>query len=609
MYMKSFVINLQRSTKKKELFLENNSQYLPGLEVVEAIDGRKITHKKLLEMSLDTDKHWRDPILKRTLTHGEVGCFLSHYSLWKQCAQQDEHFLIFEDDVVVERELPDDLVESCGNGLLYLLWNEMNKAGARSNKPCYPYWLCAYVLSPQAAKVLVDSFLRLIPADEYVPYLSDRVTLRSHPDSGCRLQSQGSSTEPSGHKDYFIDFNTHVVTVASDKEKASKLYESAERNGIEITNLWPDGEVWRGGLRNYSTGGGVKLNLLRDFIKDKPGEDLIVFTDAYDVFFTSDLDTIIRRYLSFKTEVVIQAEKNNWPAQDSLWPPSHTPYRYMCSGVIIGRVRELKKLFDVELKDAQSDQLYLQKKYLEGHYNIKLDHEMYISASSDSSAIKVSNGQIYNTKTNCYSCIYHGNGGEQDKREFSRLYRVLYPKRNFLQIPGYKIIGNEMLLIDFKTQAQCQAWIDIAEQHGGWNPHPADNFPSHDIHLKELGLWEEAEDFFNVIVKPVVEKHWTPMLHYHLRKAFAMKYSPDTQKTLGLHNDTSLVTGSVKLNDDYEGATLYWPRQDITNKDIPVGKMVIFPGQVTHGHYVDELTSGTKYSATFWTARYKGDYL
>ena len=166
-----------------------------------------------------------------------------------------------------------------------------------------------------------------------------------------------------------------------------------------------------------------------------------------------------------------------------------------------------------------------------------------------------------------------------------------------------------MLLIDFKTQAQCQAWIDIAEQHGGWNPHPADNFPYHDIHLKELGLWEEAEDFFNVIVKPVVEKHWTPMLHYHLRKAFAMKYSPDTQKTLGLHNDTSLVTGSVKLNDDYEGATLYWPRQDITNKDIPVGKMVIFPGQVTHGHYVDELTSGTKYSATFWTARYKGDYL
>ena len=88
-----------------------------------------------------------------------------------------------------------------------------------------------------------------------------------------------------------------------------------------------------------------------------------------------------------------------------------------------------------------------------------------------------------------------------------------------------------------------------------------------------------------------------------------MKYSEDTQKTLGLHTDASLVTGSVKLNNDYEGATLIFPRQGVTNKDIPVGKMILFPGQVTHGHHVDQLISGTKYSATFWSARYKGDLL
>jgi predicted 2-oxoglutarate/Fe(II)-dependent dioxygenase YbiX len=88
-----------------------------------------------------------------------------------------------------------------------------------------------------------------------------------------------------------------------------------------------------------------------------------------------------------------------------------------------------------------------------------------------------------------------------------------------------------------------------------------------------------------------------------------MRYSMDTQRTLGHHTDASLVTGSVKLNDDYEGATLIFPRQNVTNRDIPVGKMILFPGQVTHGHYVDPLTSGTKYSATFWTARYNGDYL
>jgi predicted 2-oxoglutarate/Fe(II)-dependent dioxygenase YbiX len=92
-----------------------------------------------------------------------------------------------------------------------------------------------------------------------------------------------------------------------------------------------------------------------------------------------------------------------------------------------------------------------------------------------------------------------------------------------------------------------------------------------------------------------------------LRDAFTMRYSMETQKSLGLHTDASLITGSVKLNDNYEGATLYFPRQDFTNLDVPVGSCILFPSEVTHGHYVDELKSGVKYSLTMWTSRYVGD--
>lgn len=159
------------------------------------------------------------------------------------------------------------------------------------------------------------------------------------------------------------------------------------------------------------------------------------------------------------------------------------------------------------------------------------------------------------------------------------------------------------------TPDQCDEWIKISEKHGGFSPHPDDKFPSHDIHLKELGLWDEMEAHWRMVVAPICEKYWVPYAHYHLRKAFSMRYSMDTQRTLGRHTDASLVTGSVKLNNDYQGATLIFPRQNVTNRDIPVGKMILFPGQVTHGHYVDPLVKGTKYSATFWTARYKGDLL
>jgi predicted 2-oxoglutarate/Fe(II)-dependent dioxygenase YbiX len=81
----------------------------------------------------------------------------------------------------------------------------------------------------------------------------------------------------------------------------------------------------------------------------------------------------------------------------------------------------------------------------------------------------------------------------------------------------------------------------------------------------------------------------------------------DTQTTLGLHTDASLFTGSVKLNDNYSGAELIFPRQNFTNKDVPVGKCILFPGMVTHGHSVNELLEGVKYSLTMWTSRYKGD--
>ena len=86
-------------------------------------------------------------------------------------------------------------------------------------------------------------------------------------------------------------------------------------------------------------------------------------------------------------------------------------------------------------------------------------------------------------------------------------------------------------------------------------------------------------------------------------------YSTDSQTKLALHHDSSHVTGSVKLNKNYKGGELFFPRQGVSNADIPVGKLLLFPGQVTHPHECVELTEGTKYSLTIWSQRYKGDIL
>ena len=42
---------------------------------------------------------------------GVKGCFLSHYSLWEQCASTNTPYLIFEHDALMIRSLPKDILE------------------------------------------------------------------------------------------------------------------------------------------------------------------------------------------------------------------------------------------------------------------------------------------------------------------------------------------------------------------------------------------------------------------------------------------------------------------------------------------------------------------
>lgn len=624
--MKTYVINLESRPDRLSNFEKVNDKHLEKYEVFPAFQGREwITdHASLLKLGFDTDKDWRDPILGRTITKGEIGCLISHYQLWEMCAQGEENFAILEDDAILETEI-DSLEKTLeAHDLVYLCYNEMLSDGVeilpkvgevKLIKPCYPYWTVGYLLTPEGARALINTDIKtnIIPADEYLPRMSDKISIAAtshavlHP---IPRDQGGTDVEPNDSADYFKDFTTHALTCGSEADLMEDLTRSAFAENIEVKNIFKIGEDTWVGSDMSGPGGGQKLNLLRRYIDENqlPDNDVILFTDAYDVFFYRDLDEILARFIDFKSEIVFSAEKYLWPDESLRFPASETPYRYLNSGTFIGRVGEIKHILSAPIKDADDDQLYLQKAFLSGRYKAVLDTECYIFQTNESACVEV-DGTVYNPITRCFSCIYHGNGGEEAKETFSRLYKSVYRPVIYDIATSYTKIGEEMLLVDFMSPEQCEQWIQISETHGGWNPHPDDRFPSHDIHLKELGLWDEVEDHWKRVIAPVAERYWAPYAHYHLRKAFTMKYSADTQKTLGLHTDASLVTGSVKLNNDYDGATLVFPRQNVTNKDIPIGKMILFPGQVTHGHYVTELTKGTKYSATFWTARYSGDIL
>ena len=74
-----------------------------------------------------------------------------------------------------------------------------------------------------------------------------------------------------------------------------------------------------------------------------------------------------------------------------------------------------------------------------------------------------------------------------------------------------------------------------------------------------------------------------------------------------LHHDISKVTLSVKLNNDYQGGEIVFPRQKFSNKDIPIGHALFWPGDVTHPHKITPVVSGTKYTIVGFTLPTKSD--
>ena len=184
----------------------------------------------------------------------------------------------------------------------------------------------------------------------------------------------------------------------------------------------------------------------------------------------------------------------------------------------------------------------------------------------------------------------------------------MFAKSTLHYIPTrkYEILSDDIILIDFMNEDMCQKLISLAEDKQ-FNILDGDTVPAQELRLKEIYEWKKLEEHWNESVYEVVYDYWNPCHMYGLRDAFIIKYEMDKQRSLRLHHDASLVTGSVKLNEEYTGGELYFPRQKFSNKEIPVGKCILFPSQVSHPHTSLMLMSGTKWSLTIWTKRYWND--
>lgn len=96
--MKSYVINLNRSSDRLSFMSAQFAAYELPFERVEAVDGRLFSNDELATYS-QMSQNWPDP-----LGAAEIGCFLSHRKCLEKAANSDEAFTaIFEDDVTLSK--------------------------------------------------------------------------------------------------------------------------------------------------------------------------------------------------------------------------------------------------------------------------------------------------------------------------------------------------------------------------------------------------------------------------------------------------------------------------------------------------------------------------
>ncbi len=167
---------------------------------------------------------------------------------------------------------------------------------------------------------------------------------------------------------------------------------------------------------------------------------------------------------------------------------------------------------------------------------------------------------------------------------------------------GVREIGPEIVALPFWTPRFCRAVVRAAEAVGAFEPQPEDPVPGHEISLANIApnLFRSLENDLGERAWPQLRGHWPLIDYYGLRDAFVIRYAPGEQESLRIHHDVAQLSGSIKLNDDYEGASLEFPRQGVDNSSTAVGELLAWPSLVTHPHQTGRLRRGVKYTLTVW---------
>ncbi len=253
-------------------------------------------------------------------------------------------------------------------------------------------------------------------------------------------------------------------------------------------------------------------------------------------------------------------------------PETNTPYRFVAGDALTGPAAALRTLTEGAAANAGVDgATYLTARYLAGD-DLQLDvgADLFVTLGPDASApVVVGLGAFDPDRRVTATCV-----------------------------------ANEIVTVPFWDPSTCALVIEAAEAAHAWASDPDDPVPGNEVPLATVSanLMLLTHQHVEVTVVPALRTVWPEFAWNGLQDAFVIKYEPGPDAALPLHHDVAQISASVRLNDDYAGGALEFPRQGWDNAAVPVGELVAWPSLVTHPHRARRVTRGVKYGLTLWFA-------
>jgi len=231
-----------------------------------------------------------------------------------------------------------------------------------------------------------------------------------------------------------------VFTVATDAAKTALYAASASLHGVPTPTILGLDGPWRGPDITKGPSGGYKFVLLRAALEGVDGGDLVVFTDAYDVYWNAPLPggAALAAALAARggCEVLFAAEVRCWPGRPAgeAYPrptPRGSPYAFLNSGCFVGYARAVRALV-AGVDEADDDQRRCHDAYVGDPRTYQIDGGCGLwqclgGAEALGDEVALAGGRLgarlENARFGTTPCAVHGNGGRGVKRRWDALAR------------------------------------------------------------------------------------------------------------------------------------------------------------------------------------------